>query len=165
MAKKKKERSSAPKLGASYQAAKLAVQVGGPIAYQALTDRSQAGFVSRLKSSDYHKGVAVSLLDQWGSKKLGHAAALSRKSVTAWAPEVLAGVQAGQEANLDPIGTADLFVGNTSGYRFQDNIFHVDRVKGYAITKYGLGLARKVVNKTRIAEPVKNALSLLGVTL
>jgi hypothetical protein len=38
-------------------------------------------------------------------------------------------------------------------------------VSPYALTKYGLGIARKIVNRTRIAEPVKNGLSLLGASL
>ena len=165
MAKKKKERSSAPKLGVTYQAAKLGLQVGGPFAYQAYTDPSQAGFEFRLRSRNYQKGVAVSLIDQWGSKKLGHAQALSRKSITALAPEVLAGLDAAHRGDLDPVNSGAAFIQNTSGYDPIPDSFSTDSVKSYLVQKYGLGVARKVVNKTRLAEPFKRALSMMGVSL
>ena len=165
MTKKKKERSSAPKLGATYQAAKLGLQVGGPVAYQALTDRSQAGFEFRLRSSNYHKGVAVSLLDAWGSKKLGHAAAISRKSITAIAPEFLAGADAAERANLDPIGSGANFIENTSGYNPAPDSFNVSQAKGYFIQKYGLGIGRKVARALvpGVYDMVNSALGKMGV--
>lgn len=162
-------RSSAPKLGASYQAAKLGVALVGPPAYQIAIGKSPAEQTARNIFSEgdhaYPKGVAVSLLDQWGSKKLGHAAALSRKSLTALAPEALEIVDAAQRTNLDPAGSVREANMAFTGYNMGDRTFSADRVRRYAIAKYGLGIARKVLNKTRIAEPVKAALSMMGVTL
>ena len=168
MAKKKKERSSAPKLGALYQAVKMGVALAAPPAYSLVREtREQA--ITRVTGRDgnyaYAKGIAVSLLDQWGSKKLGHAAALSRYSVTALAPEVLEGVDGAYAANLDPVGSIANVNAAFNGYDIRDNSFFLSRVRRYGLTKYGLGLARKVVNKTRIAEPVKQFLSMMGGTL
>lgn len=162
---KKKEQSASPKLGAQYQAAKLGLQVIGPPVYTAVTDKKAERALDVLKHGPYQKSVLVALADAWGSKKLGHAGAISRNSLTAIAPEVLAGVEAAHEANLDPVGTAAGALARMDGYDVRSNTFEVGRVKTYAITKYSLGIGRKIVNKTRIAEPVKQFLSMLGVTL
>ena len=106
MAKKKKERSSAPKLGATYQAVKLGVQLASPVTESAI--EHGANLVPDLKfratspiaRAAYAKGAGVALLDAWASRKIGHAAALSRKSVTAWAPEALAVGKSVQDALL-----------------------------------------------------------------
>ena len=168
MGKKKKERSSAPRLGSQYQALKLGVAIATPPAYS-LAKESPESAITRVTGRDgnyaYAKGVAVSLLDQWGSKKLGHAAALSRYSVTALAPEILEGVDGARAANLDPVGSIANVNAAFTGYDIRDNSFFADRVKRYGVVKYGLGIARKAVNKTRLAEPVKAALSMMGVTL
>lgn len=165
MARKKKEKSSEPKLGAQYQAAKLALQVGSGPVYAGAVQKTGSAVVDRLKSSAYHKGVALGLLDQWGSKKLGHAGAISRRSVTAIAPEVIAGAEAATAANFDPLHAANRFNLNTDGYDFINDQFVFDQAKGYFVQKYGLGIVRKVANKTRIAEPIKRFLGMMGVSL
>lgn len=169
MAKKKKEKSSAPKLGSQYQAVKLGVAIAGGPAHALVIEKSPENAITRVTGRDgnfaYAKGVAVALLDQWGSKKLGHAAALSRKSVTALAPEVLELVDGAQNANLDPVGSVSNANAAFNGYNLVDNSFAASRVRRYGIMKYGLGFGRKIVNKTRIAEPVKKFLGMLGGSL
>ena len=172
MAKKKKERSSAPKLGAQYQAAKLVVQIAGPpariLVHPAVQDKDkQAEVITEFKNRNYLKGVAVALIDQVGSKKLGHAQALSRVAVTALGPEVYATAGSALDKDLDPDDTYSEFQQRTTGYTPQNRQFSLkdSGAKSYFLSKYGLGIARKVVNRTRIAEPVKKALSLMGVSL
>ena len=169
MAKKKKERSASPKLGAQYQAAKLGVAVAGGPAHSLLLEKSSEKAITRVSGRDgnyaWHKGVAVSLLDQYGSKKLGHAAALSRGSITAMAPEIIEGIDGAQAADLDPVGSLSNVNAAFTGYSIQDNTFDAGRVSRYGLTKYGLGIGRKVVNKTRAAEPIKKFLSMLGLSL
>ena len=168
MAKKEKERSSAPKLGAQYQAAKLGVQLAGPPVIHAFTNPKHeiAAIKNLVKSPGYLKSVAVALADQWGSKKLGHAAALSRHSVTALIPEVLAVGDSATRADIDPQHSVQNFVSATDGLDTDTSTFSFnERIKTYGFTKYGLGIGRKVLNKTRLAEPLKKALSMLGVTL
>ena len=167
MAKKTKEKSSAPKLGAQYQAAKLAVQIGGPPVYAAIQGKDAKFALERVKSPNYWKGAAVALADQWGSKKIGHAAALSRLSVTALLPEADATAGSFLERGSEGFeGIYDEYQAKTTGYKPQtDSFAFFDTTKRYFLEKYGLGIGRKIVNKTRIAEPVKKALSMMGVTL
>jgi len=166
MPKKKKEHRSAPGIGTIYQGAKLGVQlVGGP-AHSILVEKSTENAITRVTGRDgnfaYAQGTAVALLDQWGSKKIGHAAALSRKSLTALIPEALVISDAVQGGGRNPIDMVSLANDQFSGYSIRDNSFDLNRVRKYGIAKYGLGIARKAINKTRIAEPVKRFLSLFG---
>lgn len=167
--KKKKERATGPKLGAQYQAAKLGVAVAAPPAWSLAIEKSTDSAITRVTGRDgnfaYAKGLGVSLADQWGSKKLGHAAALSRKSVTAWAPEILEIGDGAQRANLDPAQSVANANAAFNGYDIRDNSFLFQRVRRYGIVKYGLGVGRKIANKTRIAEPLKRALGMLGGSL
>lgn len=170
--KKKKERSSAPRLGQTYQAVKLGASVAFGPGYAAIKERSAENVITRITGRDgnfaYAKGVAVSLADQWGSKKIGHAAALSRRSITAWAPEVEVGLRASGNlawAKDDPIGVVMNVNTDFTGYDTRAHTFDVGRPIRYGAIKYGLGIGRKVVNKTRIAQPLKKALGMMGVTL
>ena len=165
MPKKKKEPNAKPKLGATYQAAKLGLQIGGPPALSAWEQRTGAAVIDRFKSRDYQKGVAVALLDAWGSKKIGHAAALSRKSVTAIAPEFLAGADAANRGNLGPIDTGTFFLENTDGYSPTSDSFAVSRIRPYVAVKYGLAIGRKAARALvpGVYDMVNSALGKLGV--
>jgi len=87
-------RSASPKLGATYQAAKLAnyaASAGVNAAIQqGFTQGAADQTFARMKETAFIKGAAVSGLDFMVSRKIHHANALSRKSLTAWAPEVFA---------------------------------------------------------------------------
>ncbi len=166
MAKKKKEKSSAPKLGAQYQALKLGVQLVGPPADHAISnpDNIVAAERNLLRSRAYWEGAGVALLDQWGSKKIDHAAAISRNSVTALVPEFLVGLRA-VETGGDTKGSISEYIARTDGFDSRTTTFDANRVKEYGIAKYGLALGRKFANKTRFAEPIKRVLGMLGGSL
>lgn len=164
---KKRETRRAPGLGATYQAAKLGVQVGFPPAQHAWSNPADriGAVVNLAKNRNYQKGVAVSLLDQWGSKKLGHAAALSRKSVTALAPEIWAAAASIDETNADPVPAMERWVARTTGFGSFGSSDQYGLLRPYVVAKYGLGIGRKLVNKTRLAEPIKQFLGMLGAAL
>lgn len=143
----------------------MLVQIGWPVAVTAIGDPRVEGFKWRFSQGALWKGNAVSLLDAWGSKKLGHAAAISRHSLTAIAPEALVGFASAHDANLDPSGTVNLFVARTNGYDAHANSFATHNAKDYLVAKYGLGIGRKIVNQTRLADPIKKALGMMGVSL
>ena len=170
---KKKEPRSAPKLGATYTNAKMVVQVASPLTDIGLLAAEQPGSVSAqnlvpgLKAratSGTAAGIASAALQRWGDKKIGQANALSRHSLTAFAGEAIPVLQA-----FDARGSArhahDAYVRASTGLTPSTATFSLRDSKGYLFTKYGLGIVRKLVNKTRIAEPVKKALSMMGVTL
>lgn len=163
---KKKEKAGPPKLGAQYQAVKLGVQLAGPPVDHAISNPQNIAAAERnlLGSRAYWEGAGVALVDQWGSKKIGHAAAISRNSVTALAPEFLVGLRA-VEAGGDTKGSISEYIARTDGFDSRSTTFDANRVKEYGVVKYGLGLGRKFVNGTRIAEPVKRFLGMLGATL
>ena len=169
MPKKRKEPNAKPKLGATYQATKMLVQIGGPPAYGAI--QGGGTLEERVKFQvlrpGYHKSVAVALVDAWGSKKLGHAQALSRKSITAWAPEVFATGGSAIDADFDPANTYNEFQSTTTGYQPSTQTFSTKfpKTRTYFLAKYAGGIGRRIVNQTRIAEPVKKALGMLGVAL
>lgn len=167
MAKKKKHHS-APKLGAIYVNARAGAQVVGPLAYREW--RFPAGGVGQqslatIRAGAYPRGVAVSLIDRWGERKIGHAAALSRGSVTALAPEALAWGQAANDQNLDPEGTVVSAGAYMNGYETRSGIFNINLAKPYLTSKYGLAFFRRVANRTRLAEPIKAGLAMVGGTL
>jgi len=166
MAKKKKEHSSAPKLGAQYQAAKLGVQIAGPPALRAITDKKLGGAEFMVRQRNYQKGVLVSLLDHWGSKKIHHAAALSRKSVTAIAPEAYATAGSAFDSDFDPQTSYALAQARTSGFNPQSLAFQVKGADAqtYFFLKYGGWAARKILTATRLNTPINKFLGMLGVT-
>ena len=166
MPKKNKEPKAKPGLGATYQGAKLVAQLAAP-AYPVVVNREPATrALDVVKTRQFQKGAIVALVDQWGSKKLGHAAALSRKSVTAWAPEFDAVALSAIDTALEPENAYRDFEIKTTGFNPQTAGFAItDQTKRQYLLKYGLGLGRKLVNKTRLMEPVKKALSMMGVTL
>jgi hypothetical protein len=173
---KKSEPAKREKWGAEYLNAKMVVQIAGPITDTALTAVASPGAIApsnlvqslkvRALNANYGLGVASSLVQRWGDKKIGQAAALSRGSVTAILSEAVPVLQTLTRARGTGLkGWNGAYVAATSGYNPSAISFAGADVSPYALTKYGLGIARKIVNRTRIAEPVKNGLSLLGASL
>ena len=173
MAKKKKERSATPKLGATYQAAKLAVQIASPATDAIVTREPMTADTARAKlNTAYGQGMVIGIVDAAASKYIGHAGALSRKSITALAPEVYA---VGSAAAYTASGEAgpnkieefnNQYVVRTTGYSpaFNDFGFRPENTIYFGL-KYGGGIARKALNKTGFMDPVKKALSMMGMTL
>lgn len=163
---KKKERSSAPKLGAQYQAVKLGVQIAGPPALAAFAAKDEKAALERVKSRNYQKGVFVSALDFWGSRKIRHAAALSRHSATALAPEIYATLGSAYDQDFDPANSYAEAQQRTSGYNPAADAFQLKdtAAQTYFLGKYGGWGLRKVLSATRLNEPINKFLSILGLT-
>lgn len=172
MAKKKKERSSAPKLGAAYQATKFGLQVASPVIDSGFQAAGGGGFDLQLRNhlgdptnrNNYLKGVSVALLDAWGSKKAHIANAISRNSVSAIAVEALTGWEAGSEADLDPQNSLGNFSAKTDGYHPQDGQFSFDTAKPYLIRKYVAAAARYALTRLPfVGRPIHKFTAMLGV--
>lgn len=181
-------------LGASYQAGRFGVQVGAPLANAGITHFTMSKketlgeFGERLGdmtlNSAYGGGLAVVALDAIVDKKFGHAAALSRGSVTAWAPELLTGfVMWDKFRELRKTGarvaSAARIAGGhgvamQTGY-FPDNPNWApsgeisDNLIQYRMVKHGLQVARHVANRTRIGKaitrPLRPVTRALGVAI
>ncbi len=165
---KKSEPAKTEKWGAQYLNAKLAVEVGAPPVYAGITGKTLANVEGYFKAHglEYLQGDIVAAVDRWGSKRIGQAAALSRNSVTAMIGEGLPLIQSYATTKGGGLLTlANDAVARQDGFSMADGSFDVSRTKHYAFVKYGLGIGRKIANKTRIIEPVKKGLAMVGLTL
>jgi len=164
---------STPAIGSAYQDGKLGAQLLVPVVDSA----AQAGhggvsafrtqlenhFVNPGNRNNYLMGTAVSVADYIGSKKVGHAAALSRGSVTAWAPEIYAGIK-GFSSGGSVLQRAEQGLATTNGYLASDGSFDAARVVPYAAVKYGGAVLRKVLVKAKLSKPISKALGMVGAT-
>lgn len=164
---------STPAIGSAYQDGKLGAQLLVPVVDSA-AQAGQGGvsafrtqlenhFVNPGNRNNYLMGQAVGVVDYIGSKKVGHAAALSRGSVTAWAPEIYAGIK-GFSSGGSVLQRAEQGLATTNGYLASDGSFDVGRVWPYALIKYGGAVARKAAVKTKLIKPISKALGMFGVT-
>lgn len=176
MARKKKEKSSAPKLGAQYQAAKLGVQVLSLPAnklenqgFTRLAAESTWDIARGVYGPAYLQGAGVAVADTvLSSKMLHHANALSRRSVTAVAPEIYAAAMGARNsmATKKITGFSDDFTRVTTGYAPQSTTFNAADAFPYFGLKYGGWIVRKAANAVpAVGDKVKRFLSMAGVTL
>lgn len=173
--------SKAPKIGRTYQGTRLTVlalaaafeegleTVGGKDPRQALNDLRAKAF-----TGPHGKHLLVlaleSALDK--SRLTGQAAAISRGSVTAAAPEILVALEVALEARdrrLNVRDTQRLYTGRVTGYDPGNNTFDAKRMTRYRAVKHGGQLARFLANRTRLGQritrPLKEAGRMLGVTI
>ena len=169
-----------PRMGAIYQTAKVTGQAAVPLTDYALIPgpKTADGLILHARDHadfDLAKGYAVAAADAALSKSrlVGHAGALSRKSVTALAPEAYLALQGVEDARakLSPqvihnnasIATMGYAPFEAKGTRFK---WTNDRFRTYHKLKWGLAAVRAAANRTkiggRIAGPIKKVLSMLG---
>ena len=167
MAKKKKERSKANTLGASYRAASSGIILATPAIDAAQSGaRSPEAFVNayRAEAKPFIMGTIVHAVDQAiGQRFVGHNTALGRGSVTAWIGEavpIALGVAEGVRG-----GTAfgaGRFTEAKTGYNVRGGFGFNDSLKLYLGTKYGLGLVRKASNISLFRSVFKLVKKMLG---
>jgi hypothetical protein len=176
---KKYEPTKHEKWGATYLNTKMAAQFASPVIASGV--RGMSGGLASVSTalrtrytgpglSTAAQGYASSLLQRWGDKKIGQAAALSRGSVTAILSEAIPVYQTMVDKKGQPLSAKfDGLITRTSGMNpgaTADNFytFDITQPTPYILTKYGLGILRKVSNHTRLLDPVKAGLSELGAT-
>lgn len=183
MAKHKKE-SHAPRLGQSYRAGTTAIVALSPVVDEVINSAQSRKFntlPANLKAkltTGTAANLVVGAIDAALDSKMGHSAALSRGSITAWLPE---GIRLGATAT----GGGARFGGGTTGISARGaNAAFARSTTGYDPTtatwnpgdasfwtyqgfKRGGQVARKVANMPfgkRILAPVKKGLKALGLS-
>ena len=175
------KRSSGERIGAAYLNAQLGQRLASPLIDPAIRIAkgyrpTSAQLISQTKTrltsgGDYAKNVAIAVGDRWLDKKTGQANALSRGSVTAWAPEVYDGLKV-----IDDVRAKKSAVDIHAAYT-QRNTGYDPRGPDFAITndfvtkrilKHGGQAVRFVANRTKIGQtitrPLKKVLSAAGAT-
>ena len=181
MAKRKKPAENPqPRIGSAYNNAKRAAALFSPVTdatISAAQSRQASYFMTELRpkaNMAYVGNAAVLALDGVIDKKTGQSAALSRGSITAWAPEVFNGLQAfvtGQ-GGLRVVGDARSVHANLStaytGYDPQAGSVNWQdpRFTTYRLMKHGGQAIRILANRTslgkRMFTPVKRVLGAIG---
>ena len=158
-------------IGSAYTTAKTTTQVLAPGVdlVTHLKGQTASGAVADLRyhavSQEYAFGLGSAIVQTWADKKIGQAAALSRGSITAWAAEAIPIIDVVNTArsSRDPRVLFSRYNLTANGYSPVDQSFHAPLV--YGGVKYSLGVARKLVSKTRILNPVKKGLNMVGLTV
>ena len=157
--------------GQAYLDGKLTAQVAAPAIDLAThlqgvgAQQAYEDLKFHVLSKEYAEGAASAIVQRWADKKVGQAAALSRGSVTAWAAELVPVATTWSEKRGQ--GLRAIFSGynaRTTGYNPGEQRFDLNQVTPYAAAKYGLGVARKIANRTRLLAPVKKGLAMIGAT-
>ena len=171
--------SSTPKLGASYQAFVRGAVVVSPLTDLALAkELTQTGLRSRsdaLRNDPwpYVQNVGIVAADVAIDKATGQTGALSRGSITAWAPEIYLGWSAMQDskAGLSLRDVQRRALVRRQGYDPALNSTHYDApgFHTYRTLRHGGQAIRYVANRTAIGQRVKRAIitpltRILGVT-
>lgn len=174
-AKKGNPNNKTPKIGASIQAFKGTQAVLAPVVDAAAVSSSSQQFVSALQGKanfDYVGNIAIEALNQAVDHKSAHATALSGGSLTAWAAEGFAGIQAfnagrgkdarsaAQAVNQKLSRTIRAYDPSTGGMVLGDEDFRI-----YQTLKIGGAVARRLSGMSpfrKIAAPLKRMLSSLG---
>ena len=173
MAKKKKTRTRASTLGASYRAAStgiiLAAPAIGKVVTDGIRDPKDIAMHYRAEAKGLAIGIGVHALDSIvGQKVFNHNSALGRGSVTAWIAEGIATVPAAIKgaAGERGFGTSEYSLNKTGYYPNQGWIgIGAPGFKNYLGAKYILGAVRKVSNMgifSTVAQPIKRMLSSAG---
>ena len=168
------------RMGAIYQTAKVTAEAAVPLTDYALIPgpKTAMGLQAHLRARanfELAKGYGVAAADAALSKSrfVGHAGALSRKSVTALAPEAFAVVASAEDvrAKAIPRTIHERAVVTQMGYNPSSGAteFQNPRFRTYHKVKWiGAGV-RAFANRTRIGGrvfgPIKKALSMLGGTI
>ena len=176
MTKKKKSKSRGQTLGATYRAASTGAILASPAALAVFRGQRTPEGVANLYR-DNLKEVAGSVLfhaaDNFiGQRVFNHNSALGRGSVTAWAAEAIASVDAGIAASKNDQGYG------LSRYSLNKTGFAPGAIEGfgglrqpnyafpwYVSVKYGGGLVRKLSSMSllrSVTAPVKKMLGSAG---
>ena len=159
--------SKGPGIGAAYTAGKATTQVLAPVIDLAthVGGQTPQGALADLKfhavSKEYALGLASTVAQAFGDRKIQHAQALSRGSITAWAAEAYPIAKA-VENRSSARAAFSAYNGAANGYSPVEQSFKVPVV--YGGLKYGLGVARKAANRTTLLRPIKKGLSMVGLT-
>ena len=164
--------SSSKKIGTgkSYQAVRLTMLAISPVTSKALAIQAEAKTVSgaltqlrtELVSPAYatHLGVVTAdlLIDR--SRMVGQAAALSRGSVTAWAPEVYIGVKGVEDwqRGVGAWGVHDNAIRRQTGYDPANGTWDARQMRTYRTIKHGGQIIRIAGNRIGLMKRLKRAL-------
>jgi len=196
VSKKRSTSKAAPRgpqkigIGRAYQAANQGLCLGGPAitlgldyGFNRMNARSDpvGTLQKRIISPEMAANVAITAADTYLDKKVGQAAALSRKSVTAWLPEAVKGWSASsyerQHGGVDkgtPTRLAYRWMwadrGIVPGEGNGDISFNTNGgVYPYRTAKHGGQAVRLFANRTKIGRtisaPIKKMLSMVGLSL
>ncbi len=174
--------STAPGTGRSYQAVRLTALAVAAGTHQVLgialegKDVETAGRrlfeVAKSRPHLTHLGVVAVDLVIDKSRKVGQAAAMSRGSVTAWAPEVY-DLGMGVIDALDGASEVQIhnrYVSRTTGWSPAGNVFNRANMRTYRLLKHGGQLARIGGTRIKFLQRIKrvvqeNILRPVGATL
>ena len=179
---RKSHRSGRSSAGASHSYGIGGAYLDGKVSAQVLSPAIDAGigalqgggistFTTDLRYRFVGPGAGTTVLNaasaigqRWADKKIGQAAALSRGSITAWASELIPVAETIAAGDRSARGAFAKFNLVTTGYNPNASGFNFREAVPYVGAKYGLGIARKLVNRTKIARPLKKGLSMVGLT-
>ena len=181
---KKKEPKRAPRLGASYRAGATAIVVLSPVTDEVINSVQSRNFSTLATNLKSRVTVAtganllITAADAALDSKLGHSAALSRGSLTAWGAEAVrlgAAISAGAPV-IGGVRTAsprDLnagFAQATTGFDAKNGTWSpmAPSFMAYQGFKRGGQILRRLSGKSfgrRVLGPVKKGLKAMGVTL
>jgi hypothetical protein len=177
MAKKKKERSTAAKLGAQYTAAKHAATVLSPLTDVGLLAATQKGSIdqnnvgaslhARAMTGGYAGNLAVNAADAFLDRKFGQAAALTRGSVTALVPEGYLALASFARGGKDIRAVHSNAVIVHQGYdpATGQGAFDDPNFRTYRLLKHGGQILRRLSTSgvgKKVLGPVKDAIGMLG---
>lgn len=191
MAKKVSEYVKKKGIGTVYQGALTTVQVLAPVTNEALVpgttvDRFTTQTLARVTGYDraagtenlglakpYLKGLASTALQRWADKKVGHTAALSRHSLTAWFAEAIAQATAIEDGLNSPheLKTYNARLNEiTNGHNPAKHTFDTKQgLRPYVGIKYIGGGVRMLINRVPFlnsaAKPLKSFLGDVGLSL
>lgn len=163
------------KIGAAYQNAKMGLQVLSPVVDQltGVVDKqvTLSTIPANLKTKitlSYGVGAGSAIAQRYVDSRFKQANALSQRSVTAWAPEIYAGLESANywRSGGGVRGGARYFTLKTTGYDPMAGNFDIANATPYLALKYGGLAARKLSTKfPAIGDPIKKGLKMVGLTL
>ena len=181
---KHKEPTRSPRIGASYRAGTKALEVMAPVTDElasSIQARNFKTFPTSLKdkawTTAYGANLLVATADAALDSKMGHSAALSRGSVTAWIPEVMrlsaasaAGLGVFGGTSRDFRGAHGAFV--EAGTAYNPNTGTWNPQSGHFVAYQGAKRVGQIVRKLassnvgrRVFGPAKKAFGAMGVSL
>lgn len=179
---KKSEPEHKPRLGASWRAGTTAAVVLAPVTDEVINSVQSKNFKSlavnlKNKTLSIANGMnlGIATVDAGLDAKLGHAAALSRGSITAWAPELIrlgaaasnAGLSIGGSGKVDARAFNAGFSKATTGFDSRTGTWNVVDAIPYQASKHGLQIVRRIAARpagARVLDPVKKGLKVAGLT-
>ncbi len=163
--------SKMPGIGRSYQGAKATAMILAPATHQAIgvLDKGRkpgvagAQLVAVVKGREHLKHQAINIADIVidRSRRVGQAAALSRGSVTAWAPEVYLAGKALEDIFIEDQSAEvvhNRFIARQTGYAPLNDNLVASRARSYRLLKHVGQAARIAASRLPVLNRAKRAL-------